>query len=179
MKRTITLKLQPSKEQEKALFELAQATAIIWNKLNYERLKQFKKFGKIDFAGTEKEVYWEFKNWVGGSTVQQLARKNAGAWRSFFALSKKKKSGNLPQWMKPRPPAFIKENNGKKLFVIPLRNDQYKLDGNILELRRLGKFGKLRGGNGMLTSATPLRRDYTVRNGSESQNNPWETFPLE
>lgn len=74
MKRTITLKLQPSKEQEKALFELAQATAIIWNKLNYERLKQFKKFGKIDFAGTEKEVYWEFKNWVGGSTVQQIGR---------------------------------------------------------------------------------------------------------
>ena len=77
MKRSITLKLQPSKEQEKILFELAQATAIIWNKLTYERLKQLKKFGKIDFGGTEKQAYYTFKNWIGGSTVQQLARKNA------------------------------------------------------------------------------------------------------
>jgi putative transposase len=144
MKRTVKVKLQPSKEQKKALFELAQATAIVWNKINYERLKQFKTFGKIDFAGTEKEAYHSFKGWIGGSTVQQLARKNAESWRSFFTLSKKKKSGKLSSWLKPRPPAFIRERNGKKLFVIPLRNDQYKIDGNTLELRRLGKFGKLR-----------------------------------
>ncbi|WP_240910904.1 hypothetical protein [Thermococcus sp. MV5] len=66
MKRWVTVKLQPSKEHEKALFELAQATAIIWNRLNYERLKQFKEFGKIDFGTTEKEAYYSFKNWVGG-----------------------------------------------------------------------------------------------------------------
>ena len=82
MKRTVTVKLQPSKEQEKALLELAQATAIIWNKINYERLKQFKEFGKIDFVGTEKQAYHTFKGWIGGSTVQQLARKNAEAWRT-------------------------------------------------------------------------------------------------
>jgi len=144
MKRTITVKLQPSKAQEKALFELAQATAIVWNKINYERLKQFRAFGKIDFAGTEKEAYHNFKDWIGGSTVQQISRKNSESWRSFFTLSRKKKSGELPPWMKPRPPAFIRERNGKKLFVIPLRNDQYKIENNILELRRLGKFGKLR-----------------------------------
>ncbi len=99
MKRTVTLKLQPSKEQEKTLLELAQATAVIWNKINYERLKQFKEFGKIDFGTTEKEAYYTFKGWVGGSTVQQLARKNAEAWRSFFSLLKKKKSGELPEWV--------------------------------------------------------------------------------
>ncbi|KUH31917.1 transposase [Thermococcus celericrescens] len=144
MKRSITVKLQPSKEQEKALFELAQATAIIWNKLNYQRLKQFKEFGKIDFNGTEKEAYQAFKNWIGGSTIQQLARKNAESWRSFFSLNKKKKSGDLPEWFKPKPPGFVREKNGKKLFIIPLRNDQYRVEGSVLELRRLGKFGKLR-----------------------------------
>ncbi|ALM74557.1 RNA-guided endonuclease InsQ/TnpB family protein [Thermococcus barophilus] len=144
MKRSVTVKLQPSKEQEKILFELAHATAIIWNKLNYLRLKQFKEFGKIDFNGTEKEAYHLFKNWVGGSTVQQLARKNAEAWRSFFQLNKKKKNGELPEWFKPKPPKFIKEENGRKLFIIPLRNDQYRIDGNVIELRRLGKFGRLR-----------------------------------
>ncbi len=132
MKRAVTVKLQPSKEQEKILFELAQATAVIWNRLNYERLKQFKEFGKIDFNGTEKEAYHLFKNWIGGSTVQQLAKKNAEAWRSFFQLNKKKKAGELPEWFKPEPPKFVK---GRKLFIIPLRNDQYKIRGNVIELR--------------------------------------------
>jgi len=144
MKRTVIVKLQPSKEQEKILFELAQATAVIWNKINYERLKQLKKFGKIDFATTEKQAYHTFKNWIGGSTVQQLARKNAEAWQSFFSLNKKKKSGELPEWFKPNLPKFIKEKHERKLFIIPLRNDQYKIEGNIIELRRLGKFGRLR-----------------------------------
>jgi len=144
MKRTVTLKLQPSKEQEKTLLELAQATAVIWNKLNYERLKQFRKFGKIDFGTTEKEAYYTFKDWVGGSTAQQLARKNAEAWRGFFSLLKKKKSGELPDWFKPQPPSFVKDENGGKLFIIPLRNDQYKIEGNNIELRRLGKFGRLK-----------------------------------
>ncbi len=144
MKRAVTVKLQPSREQEKALFELAQATALIWNKLNYERLTQLKEFGRIDFATTEKQAYHTFKNWVGGSTVQTLARKNAEAWRSFFSLNRKKKAGDLPEWFKPRPPKFAREKNGRKLFVIPLRNDQYKIESNTIELRRLGKFGRLR-----------------------------------
>ncbi|QDA30920.1 IS200/IS605 family element transposase accessory protein TnpB [Thermococcus indicus] len=143
MRRAVTVKLQPSKEQREILFELAHATAVVWNKLNYRRLKQFKEFGKIDFSTTEKEAYYEFKNWIGGSTVQQLARKNAGAWRSFFSLNRKKKKGELPKWFKPKPPKFVKEENGRKLFIIPLRNDQYKVNGNVLELRRLGKFKKL------------------------------------
>ena len=143
MKRTVTIKLQLSKEQEKTLFELAHATAVIWNRLNYQRLKQFKEFGKIDFNGTEKEVYQVFKNWIGGSTVQQLARKNAESWRSFFTLNRKKKKGELPEWFKPKPPKFVREKNGRKSFIIPLRNDQYRINGNVIELRRLGKFGKL------------------------------------
>ncbi|NJD99723.1 transposase [Thermococcus sp. LS1] len=144
MKRSVTVKLQPSKEQEKALFELAYATAVIWNKLNYERLKQFKEFGKIDFLGTQQEAYYQFKDWIGGSTVQTLARKNAEAWRSFFSINRKKKSGELPEWFKPKPPKFIREENSRKLFIIPLRNDQYRIDCNVIELRRLGKFGRLR-----------------------------------
>ncbi|NJE08835.1 transposase [Thermococcus sp. M39] len=144
MKRSVTVKLHPSKEQEKILFELAHATAVVWNKINYERLRQFKEFGKIDFATTEKEVYYAFRDWIGGSTVQQLARKNAEAWRSFFTLNQKKKRRELPGLFKPKPPRFIREENGRKLFVIPLRNDQYRIEGNTLELRRLGKFGRLR-----------------------------------
>ena len=114
MKRTVTVKLQPSKEQE-----------------------------KIDFSTTEKEAYHTFKSWFGDSAVQQLARKNAEIWGSFFSLNKKKKAGKLPEWFKPKPPKFIKDSK-RKLFIIPLRNDQYRVNGNIIELRRLGKFGRLR-----------------------------------
>ncbi|WP_342667050.1 RNA-guided endonuclease InsQ/TnpB family protein [Thermococcus celericrescens] len=144
MKRTVTVQLQPSKEQEKILFESANATAVIWNKLNYQRLKQFKEFGKIDFRGTQQEAYYQFKNWIGGSTVQTLARKNAESWRSFFVLNKKEKTGGLPEWFKPKPPGFIREKDGRKLFVIPIRNDQYRIYDNVIEIRRLGKFGKLK-----------------------------------
>ncbi|WP_456321874.1 helix-turn-helix domain-containing protein [Palaeococcus sp. (in: euryarchaeotes)] len=77
MKRAVIVKLYPSKAQEKILFKLAYASAIVWNKLNYQLLKQFKEYGKIDFGTTEKEAYHEFKDWIGGSTVQQLTRKNA------------------------------------------------------------------------------------------------------
>ncbi len=144
MKRTVTIKLQPSKEQEKILFELAHATAIAWNKINYQRLKQYKQ-GKIDFATTEKEAYQAFKGWIGGSTIQQLARKNSEAWRSYFKLKKKFENGELPEWYnKPSPPGFVRKKNGRKLFIIPLRNDQYRIKGNTIELRRLGKFGKLK-----------------------------------
>ncbi len=73
-----------------------------------------------------------------------MARKNAESWRSFFSLLRKKKSGKLPEWFRPKPPGFIRRENGRKLFIIPLRNDQYKIDRNVIELRRLGKFGRLR-----------------------------------
>lgn len=116
MKRSVTVKLQPSKEQEKFLFELAQATAIIWNKMNYERLKQFRKFGKIDFATTEKEAYYTFKDWIGGSTVQQLARKNAEAWRSFFSLNRKKKIGRTPLLVQAKTTKLRQGKAWKKTF---------------------------------------------------------------
>lgn len=56
-----------------------------------------------------------------------MCRKNTEAWRSFFSILKKKKKGELPEWMKPQPPKFVKEKNGRELFVITLRNDQYKI----------------------------------------------------
>ena len=83
MKRTVTVKLQPSKEQEKILFELAYACAVVWNKINYERLRQFGEFGKINFLGTQQEAYYQFKDWIGGSTVQTLARKGSNSRAEF------------------------------------------------------------------------------------------------
>ncbi|BAD85039.1 probable transposase [Thermococcus kodakarensis KOD1] len=138
MKRTVTVKLQPSKAQEKALSELALISSKVWNKVNYLRRKEFFEGKPIDFNKTEKIVYEEFKSEIGSATVQQIARKNAESWRSFFSLLRNKRNGELPKWFKPKPPNYIKEGG-----LIILRNDQYKIEGNKLILKGLGKFRRL------------------------------------
>jgi transposase len=60
-----------------------------------------------------------------GANVQQVTRKNASAWKSFFKLSKKKKENELPKWMKPKPPHKKRD----ELFLL-IRNDRYKIEGN-------------------------------------------------
>lgn len=141
MKRTITLKLQPSKEQEKILFELADTGAKAWNEVNYLRRRQFFNHEKVDFNKTEKIVYEKYKREIGPATVQQICRKNAEAWRSFFTLIKNQKE--LPEWFKPRLPGYQKESRERKPLIV-LRNDQYRIEGNIIELRYLGKFERLK-----------------------------------
>ncbi|WP_297490919.1 helix-turn-helix domain-containing protein, partial [Thermococcus sp.] len=56
MKRAVTIRLQPSKEQEKTLFELADTGAKAWNRVNYLRRQQFFKEQIVDFNKTEKIV---------------------------------------------------------------------------------------------------------------------------
>ncbi|MCD6523409.1 MAG: transposase [Thermococcus sp.] len=142
MKRTVTIKLQPSREQEKILFQLADLGAKVWNRVNYLRRQEFFQNKIVDFNKTEKTVYEEFKREIGSATVQQIARKNTEAWRSFFSLLRKKRNGELPNWLKPKPPSYLKED-GKRKPLIVLRNDQYKIEGNKLILKGLGKFRRL------------------------------------
>ncbi len=96
----------------------------------------------MDFNKTEKIVYEEFKKEIGSATVQQICRKNAEAWRSFFTLIKKKKEGELSEDFKPKPPNYLKKD-GKRKPLIVLRNDQYKIKNNKLILKGLGKFKRL------------------------------------
>ncbi|WP_394296093.1 hypothetical protein [Thermococcus guaymasensis] len=75
MKRTVTVKLQPSKEQAKILSELADLGAKAWNRVNYLRRQEFFQEQIVDFNKTEKTIYEEFKREIGSATVQQIARK--------------------------------------------------------------------------------------------------------
>ena len=109
IKRTVIVKLQPSKAQEKALFELADAGAKVWNEVNYLRRQQFFNHEIVDFNKTEKIVYEKYKREIGSATVQQACRKNAESWRDFFSQIKKKKSKELPKWLEPKPPGYKKE----------------------------------------------------------------------
>ncbi len=142
MKRTVTVKLQPSKEQAKILHQLADTGAKVWNRVNYLRRQQYFQEQIVDFNKTEKTAYEEFKREIGSATVQQICRKNAEAWRSFFSLLRKKRNGELPNWLKPKPPNYLKEDGMRKPLIV-LRNDQYKIEGNKLILKGLGKFRRL------------------------------------
>ncbi|MFP3160521.1 MAG: hypothetical protein RXQ95_03705, partial [Vulcanisaeta sp.] len=51
-KRTVRLRLLPNGSQERRLRRIADATAKLWNELNYARLVQFSESGMVDFKGT-------------------------------------------------------------------------------------------------------------------------------
>ena len=127
MKRTNVVKLVVDKNIHEKLKELAIMTAKCWNEVNWLRMQQFKKGERIDFIKTEKEVYEKYKH-VLKVNAQQVARKNAEIWRSFFSLIKERKEGKLPKWFKPRPPGYWKDKSGKYKLIIVIRNDRYEVD---------------------------------------------------
>ncbi|ACP54560.1 RNA-guided endonuclease InsQ/TnpB family protein [Saccharolobus islandicus] len=129
MKRTNVVKLIINKNTHEKLKELAILTAKCWNEVNWLRTQQFKKGERVDFAKTEKEVYKKYKQ-VLKVNAQQVARKNAEDWRSFFSLIEEKKEGKLPKWFKPKPPGYWKDKNGKYKLIIVIRNDRYEIDEN-------------------------------------------------
>ncbi|CUX77880.1 neutral protease [Thermococcus chitonophagus] len=134
----MTVKLQAPKEVERIPFELAVITGKVWNEVNYLRMRDFKEGRIVDFNRSGKIVYEKYKREVGSATVQQVCRKNADGWRSFFENLGKMRSGEFPKWFKPKPPGYREENH-----LIILRNDQYRIEGNKLILKGLGKFGRV------------------------------------
>jgi len=127
--RTVRLRLLPSGAQEKKLRRIADATAKLWNELNYVRLVQFRESGKIDFKGTGRELYHKYRDRLGvnAGVVIQL---NNQAWNSFFKLLKLHRQGKLPKFNgKPSPPGFWKDRLlGKRTLRILVRNDRYYIE---------------------------------------------------
>ena len=110
MRRSNTVRIIAGKETKAKLKALGKAFVDCWNEVNKLRLEQYKKHEPVDFNKTEKIVYEKYKAVLHGANVQQVTRKNASAWKSFFELSKKKKEGELPKWMKPKPPHKKKDD---------------------------------------------------------------------
>jgi len=123
------LRLLPSDAQDRKLRRLGDATARLWNELNYARLVQYRETGKIDFEGTEREFYYKYNDVLGvnAGVVVQL---NNQAWNSFFELNRMYKQGELPKFMgKPSPPGFWKDKVlGKRELIILVRNDRYYIE---------------------------------------------------
>jgi putative transposase len=127
VKRTNVVKLIVDKDAHGLLKELGVATAKCWNEVNWLRMQQYKNGGRVDFAASEKKVYEEYKH-VLKVNAQQVARKNAESWRTFFTLIKEKKEGKLPKWFKPKPPGYWKDEDGNYKLMVIVRNDRYEID---------------------------------------------------
>src|SRR5699024_9269591 len=95
MKRTNTFEVVPQSTEDAGLLRrLLDASAALWNEINFER--------RENFADPDADVFdiSEYRGKYGGvlgaSTVQQVERKNREAWRSFLALRKKGEAAGKP-----------------------------------------------------------------------------------
>jgi putative transposase len=134
MRRTNTFRVVPeSHAQEDLLYALCDLSAVFWNKLTHKRRQSWFK-GSLDWDTAQE--YRSFAPQLGSATTQQLIRKNNEAWKSFFALLRKKNEGKLPPHIKiVRPPGYWKDRNtGKRILRTVIRNDSYKIEARHLYL---------------------------------------------
>jgi len=128
-KRTNVVKLLPNGAQERKLRKLADATAKLWNELNYERRQQYFSGNGVDFRGTWVKYYGKYKG-ILGVNAQAVMQKSNEAWNSFLHLLRLKKQGKLPPYMNHiSPPGYWKdkETRQRKLIIV-IRQDRYIVD---------------------------------------------------
>jgi len=134
MKRTNTFAVRPlSDVGEQLLRDLLDASAALWNEVNYERLIRYN-----DEDGFEGEDLWDadtgalegkYKGVLGASTAQQVIRKNSEAWRGFFDTKNKyHDESNTLVTEHPNPPGFwSNKDDGRKLHTV-IRNTSYTVE---------------------------------------------------
>ena len=134
MKRTNTVAVRPlSNEGEQLLRDLLDASAALWNEINYQRLMRYND--EDDF---ENEDVWDadsghlegkYKGVLGASTVQQVIRKNSEAWRGFFENKKAyHDESNTSVTEHPTPPGFRGNEDDGRVLKGVIRNDAYTVE---------------------------------------------------
>jgi len=126
-KRTNVIRLLPNGFQERKLRKLADASARLFNEVNYERRQQFFQHQRVDFKSTWDKYYEKYKG-ILGVNAQAVLQKNNEAWSSFFSLLNLKKKGKLPPHMNHiSPPRYWKNEKKRKLLLV-VRQDRYEVD---------------------------------------------------
>jgi len=134
MKRTNTFAVRTlSNEGEQLLRDLLDASAALWNEINYQRLMRYND--EDDF---ENEDVWDadsghlegkYKGVLGASTAQQVIRKNTEAWRGFFENKKAyHDESNTSVTEHPTPPGFRGNEDDGRVLKGVIRNDAYTVE---------------------------------------------------
>jgi len=127
-RRTNVVRLLPNGFQERKLRKLSDASAKLFNEVNYERRQQFFQQHQMDFKSTWDKYYEKYKGILGSANAQQVLNKNNEAWSSFFSLLNLRKQGKLPPYMNHvSPPRYWKEEKKRKLLLV-IRQDRYEVD---------------------------------------------------
>jgi len=118
VRRTNTFAVRPLSEQDEQLLrELLDASASLWNELNYERRQNFFDGDSVwDTADYRKQ----YVGVLGSATAQQVIRKNSEAWRSFFAACEDGEDTVPPGY-------WGNEVAGRELRTY-IRNDSYTIE---------------------------------------------------
>ena len=130
MKRTNRFAVRPLSETgEQLLRDLLDASAALWNEVNFQRLMRYNDEdgfeGGIWDADTGR-LEGRYKGVLGASTAQQVIRKNSEAWRGFLHLKDQyHDESNTSVTEHPNPPGFRgNEDDGRQLRTV-IRNDAY------------------------------------------------------
>ena len=119
MRRTNEFEVHPQSEQDAELLRrLLDASAALWNEINYERREHY---SDPDGGVWEISEYrGRYGGTLGASTVQQIERKNREAWKSFFALKKKGEANGKPGF-------WGNQDDGRDLRTY-IRNTSYSVE---------------------------------------------------
>jgi len=119
MKRTNEFEVVPQSDADEELLRRhLDASAALWNEINYQR--------RTNFEDPDGDV-WEIDEYrgryggtLGASTVQQIERKNREAWRSFFALRETGEANGKPGF-------WGNQDEGRELRTY-IRNTSYSVE---------------------------------------------------
>jgi len=134
MKRANTFTVRPlSDDGEQVLRDLLDASAALWNEINYQRLMRYN-----DEDGFEGEGVWDadtgalegkYKNVLGASTAQTVRRANSEVWRGF---SENKNAyhdeSNTSVTEHPEPPGFRGNEDDGRVLKGVVRKDAYTVE---------------------------------------------------
>jgi putative transposase len=133
MKRTNTFAVRPlSDTGEQLLRDLLDASAALWNEVNYQRLMRYN-----DEDGFEGDVWdtdtgrleGKYRGVLGASTAQQVIRKNSEAWRGFFSTKNKyHDESNTSVTEHPEPPGFRGNEDDGRVLKGVIRNTSYTVE---------------------------------------------------
>ena len=133
MKRSNTFTVRPlSDDGEQVLQDLLDASAALWNEINYQRLMRYN--GEDGFEGD----VWDadtgalegtYKGVLGASTAQTVRRENSEAWRSFFRLKDQyHDESNSSVTEHPEPPGFRGNEDDGRILKGAICKDAYTVE---------------------------------------------------
>ncbi|AKG39172.1 hypothetical protein MA03_07910 [Infirmifilum uzonense] len=134
--RAVVLRLKLNPEVERELEALADATAKMYNEVNFILRKLFftRNYTDEKVSRIIRVFYRAYSrglcgrprlgSYIADGVKEQLQQD----WQRFFGLLKAKKEGKLPGWMKPRPPGYKKDRLlGKREKVLFVEGRGYRV----------------------------------------------------